>query len=59
MGTGLLSGVGKGLRPRGEDEGAGEEGDGAARPLPLPSTRPPPSLRPDMMTTTADVNGAV
>ena len=47
--TVLLSEGANGLRARGECDGAGEDDDdGGARPLPLPRTRPPPSLRPDM-----------
>jgi len=44
--TVLLPEGGKGLEARGEMPFAVE---GGARPLPLPSTLPPPSLRPDIL----------
>lgn len=42
----LLSEAASGLATRGAFVTGGV---GGARPLPLPRTRPPPSLRPDMM----------
>lgn len=42
----LLSEAANGLATRGAFATGGV---GGARPLPLPKTRPPPSLRPDMM----------
>jgi hypothetical protein len=46
--TVLLSEGGNGLWALGDGVGAGES-DGGARPLPLPRTLPPPSLRPDIL----------